>query len=158
IKAVAGSANASATLTVTNATLVSLAVTPANASIPLGSTQQFTATGTFSDSSTQDITGSVTWSSSASSIVGIAVTGLATGKNLGSATITATSGSVSNTASATVNADNLVSLSITPSNPTIAATTQQQFSAIGKFSNGATKNLTAQCTWTSDNTAAATIG
>ena len=46
-----------------SASLVSIAVTPANPSIGKGATQQFTATGTYSDSSTQNLTSSVTWSS-----------------------------------------------------------------------------------------------
>ena len=37
-------------------TLTSIAVTPANPSISTGTTQQFTATGTYSDQSTQNIT------------------------------------------------------------------------------------------------------
>ena len=48
-------------LTVTAATLQSIAVTPANPSIAKGPTQQFTATGTYSDSSTQNLTSQVTW-------------------------------------------------------------------------------------------------
>ncbi len=43
-------------LTVTAATLQSIAVTPANPSIAKGVTQQFTATGTYSDSSTANVT------------------------------------------------------------------------------------------------------
>jgi hypothetical protein len=39
-------------------------VTPANSSMAVGTTKQFTATGTFSDSSTQDISASVVWTSS----------------------------------------------------------------------------------------------
>ena len=49
----------------TSAGLVSIAVTPANPSIALGTNQQFTATGTYTDGSTLNLTGSVTWSSSA---------------------------------------------------------------------------------------------
>ena len=45
-------------------TLVSIAVTPANATNLVGATQQFTATGTYSDSSTQNITSQATWTSS----------------------------------------------------------------------------------------------
>ncbi|HVS81721.1 MAG TPA: LamG-like jellyroll fold domain-containing protein [Pyrinomonadaceae bacterium] len=46
--------------------LVSIAVTPANASIALAATQQYTATGTFSDSSTRAlVSGPATWSSKA---------------------------------------------------------------------------------------------
>ena len=46
-----------------SASLVSIAVTPANSSLAKGSTQQFTATRTYSDNSTQNLTSSVTWSS-----------------------------------------------------------------------------------------------
>src|SRR6266849_5403898 len=53
-----------ASLTVTNATLVSISVTPASASITLGSSQQFRAVGTFSDGSTVTITGQANWASS----------------------------------------------------------------------------------------------
>ena len=42
----------SATLEVTPE-LTSIAITPANPSVPKGETQQFTATGTFADGSTQ---------------------------------------------------------------------------------------------------------
>ncbi|MHB8482751.1 MAG: Ig-like domain-containing protein [Nitrospiria bacterium] len=59
-----GIASNSATLTVTAAVAESIAVTPANQSIALGKTQQYTATGTFTDHTTQDITSLVIWSSS----------------------------------------------------------------------------------------------
>jgi hypothetical protein len=63
-----------------------------------GYNQQFIATGTFSDNSTQDITTSVTWSSSNTSVATISNTagsnGLAAAVGSGSATITATSGSI----------------------------------------------------------------
>ena len=60
----------STTLTVTAAVLVSIAVTPTQPSIALGTTQAFTATGVFSDSSTQDLTGSVLFDSSDTAIAG----------------------------------------------------------------------------------------
>jgi uncharacterized protein YjdB len=161
ITATSGSVSEGAPLTVTNATLVSVAVSPGSVTIPLGTVQQFDATGTFSDSTTQDITGSVTWSSSNISQISITVGGLATAKDLTPAgepvTITAVSGSVQGTASATVNAADLKSLAITPANPTIAATTSQAFSATGTFNNGSTHNLTADVTWKSDTPSVATV-
>ena len=66
------------TLTVTAATLQSIAVTPANPSIAKGNTDQFTATGTFSDNSTQDLTNQVTWASATPATATITSTGLAT--------------------------------------------------------------------------------
>ena len=39
-------------------------MTPANTSVPKGQTEQFTATGTFSDNTTENLTSQVTWASS----------------------------------------------------------------------------------------------
>ena len=158
ITAASGSVFSNANLTVTGATLTSIAVTPAAPSIPLGTLQQFTATGTFSDGTTQDITGTVTWTSSKTSVATITVSGLATARNLGTTTITAASGSVNGTATATVNAADLASLAIQPGDTTIAATTSQQFSAIGTFNDGSTQDLTGEATWTSSDTSVAKIG
>jgi uncharacterized protein YjdB len=127
-------------------------------SIPLGVLQQFTATGTFSDATTQDITNTVTWSSSGNSISSITVSGLATGLNLGTVTITATSGLISGNTLLTVNAANLSSLAVTPATPAIAPSTTQQFAAVGTFNDGSTRNLTGQVAWSSSNLAVATIG
>lgn len=58
-------------------TLTSIAVTPAAPIITQGQTQQFVATGTYSDSTTAVITNSVTWSSSNTGVTTIGATGLA---------------------------------------------------------------------------------
>ena len=101
ITAVSGSVTGTATLTVTNP-LKSIAVTPATASIVLGGSQQYKATGTFADNSQQDITASVTWSSSPMTVATITSAGLATGAGVGMATITAASGSIMAMATLTV--------------------------------------------------------
>jgi len=93
-----GSATSSmATLTVnaSTATLQSIAVTPASPCIAAGTTQQFKATGTYSDNSTKDITTGVTWASSNTTFATIgASTGLATGVTVGTTQISAKLGSV----------------------------------------------------------------
>jgi len=61
----------------------------------MATTQQFTATGTYSDSTTGNVTSSVTWSSSNTAVATISNAGLATSIAAGSTTITATSGSIS---------------------------------------------------------------
>jgi hypothetical protein len=158
ISASMGQVVGTVTLTVTSATIQSIAVSPANANIPIGIAQQYTAIGTFSDSSTQDITGVVRWQSSATGVASITVSGLATALNMGSTTISAAFGGVNGSAPLTVNIANLASLSITPSNPTIAQNTTAQFKATGTFNDGSTRNLTNQVTWTSSDTTVATIG
>ena len=83
-------------------TLSSIAVTPTNPTIQAGLTQQFTATGTYSDNSTQNITNQVTWASSNQSAATINATGLATGIAAGNSTISATKGSVTGSTTLTV--------------------------------------------------------
>ena len=88
----------------TTPTLSSIAVTPANPSIVAGVTQQFTATGTYSDGSTQNLTGSVTWTSSNTSIATINAAGLASAASAGNTTIHAALASVSGSTGLTVTA------------------------------------------------------
>jgi hypothetical protein len=82
----------SATLTVGAATLVSIAVTPPTASIAPLATQQYTATGTYTDTTTQNLTSTATWASDNHLFATIAAGGLATGVADGVANITAQSG------------------------------------------------------------------
>jgi len=97
-------------------TLVSIAVTPANPSIPAGSTRQFSASGTFSDATSHDIATQVTWNSSNTSVATVNSSGLATAIATGSATITATSGSISGNTTLTVTVvttgDNVLSITV----------------------------------------------
>jgi 3-methyladenine DNA glycosylase Tag len=70
--------------------LSSIAVTPnAPAHLAVGATQQFKATGAYSDKSTADITSKVQWNSSNNSVDSISSSGLATGIGSGNANISA---------------------------------------------------------------------
>ncbi len=91
----------STTFTVTPATLVSIAVTPANPSIEEGTTEQFTASGTYNNGLTHPLSG-VTWSSSQSMEASISSTGLASGLAVGSPVITATLGTITGSTTLTV--------------------------------------------------------
>jgi trimeric autotransporter adhesin len=102
VQATSGSISGSTGLTVTLPVLVSIAVTPSNSSIAGGTTQQFTATGTYSDGSTQNLTSSVAWTSTNTAVATISTGGLATGVATGSTTIQATSGSITGSTGLTV--------------------------------------------------------
>ncbi len=67
--------------------LKSLIVAPANASIPIGQTQQFTATGELTDGSTQDLTSAAVWNSSSPSVIRIGAQGLAVSVDTGTSRI-----------------------------------------------------------------------
>lgn len=140
------------------ATLVSITVTPADASIQAQATQQFTATGAFSDASSEDITKSVSWTSSDTNKATIQNSGLATGVAGGSVTITAMSASKTGTATLTISSPpTLTSVDISPLNPTIAVNGTQQFFASGKYSDNSLQDVTQNATWTSLNPNVATI-
>ena len=95
-------------------TLQSIEITPGAPSLPLGLTQQFKATGRYSDNSSKDLTNSSTWSSSNPAAATISSSGMATAKGLGSTTITATYSGVTGTTTLTVTAAALASLAISP--------------------------------------------
>jgi uncharacterized protein YjdB len=138
--------------------LASISVTPANPSIAVGSTKQFTATGTYSNGTTSNITTQVAWSSSNTSVATVNVSsGLAAGVAAGNSTITATLGSISGSTTLTVTGTTLASISVTPANPSIAVGSTKQFTATGTYSNGTTSNITTQVAWSSSNTSVATV-
>ena len=89
-------------------TLKSITVTPANSNIVIGATQQFTATGTYSDGSTQNITSQATWTSSNTGVATINAGGLATGVSAGTTTISAALAGVVGSTTLTVQAAPLV--------------------------------------------------
>jgi hypothetical protein len=107
ITATLGAVSGSTLLTVTAATLVSIAVAPANPTVVINATKQFIATGTYTDATTQVLTLAVTWSSSNA---GSATISNAPGSNglasttalVGTSTISATSGIVAGSTLLTV--------------------------------------------------------
>lgn len=139
--------------------LSSITVTPATATIALGATQQFTATGHYTDGSTKDLTSTATWSSSVTNVATIAASGLATSISQGSTTISAVSGNITGSTTLTVSAPPaaLTSITVSPATPSIALGLSQQFSAKGIYSDGSTKDLSAAATWISSPTGIATL-
>jgi hypothetical protein len=90
----AAGATQTVSLTGTGIVLSSIAVSATSASLAYNNTEQFIATGTYSDNSTTDLTSQVAWSSSAPAVAAIGAGGLATAVSAGQTTITATQGSV----------------------------------------------------------------
>ncbi len=102
------------TVTITAAPLVSIAVTPAGATLKVGQTQQYTATGKYADNSTADLTGQVTWTSDVPSVASITSGGMVTGVSPGTAHPTASMGSITGQTSVTVTAPTLTGVSMPP--------------------------------------------
>jgi uncharacterized protein YjdB len=157
ITASSGSMSGSAALTVSAPTLISLSLDPATASVAKGQTQQFTVTGTFNNQSTQNVSGTVVWATSIGSVAAINRNGLATARAVGTATITVTLGSVSETGTLTVTTPVLTSLAIAPADSSVGLGTNEQLAAMGTFSDGSIKDLSKSVTWTSTKPAVAAI-
>jgi hypothetical protein len=149
----------SLTVTGTGVTLTSITVAPNTASIAINATQQFTATGHFSDNSSAPVY--VTWSSSNNAIATVNTAGIASGISAGGPiTITATSvqfPTISGTSQLTVTGTGptLTSITVAPLTASIAVGATQTFVATGHFSDNSTSPVSV--TWNSSNTAVATI-
>lgn len=151
----------STTVTVTAATLVSVQVTPVNPNIANGLSEQWVATGIYSDNSTQNLTAQATWSSSNSGVATVSNAagsqGLVSSAGLGVTSIAAAVGNLSASTTLTVSAAVLASIQVTPAHPSLASGLTEQFTATGTYTDNSTQNLTTQVTWSSSNTAAATV-
>ena len=140
--------------------LTSIAVTPASPSVAKGLTEQFTATGTYTDNSTQNLTSQVTWASATTSVA--TITEQRAGHRRGATghvpRITRhLDGVTARPTLLTVTAAALVSIAVTPANPSIAKGLTEQFTATGTYTDNSTQNLTSQVTWASATTSVATI-
>jgi Bacterial Ig-like domain (group 2) len=125
--------------------LDSVSVAPQTVAVEQGASQQFKATGTYSDGSSQNLTASVTWGSSNPAVATINASGLATTVGTGSVTISASMSSVTGTASLAVNP--AVSVSVSPSSASIAVGQTQQFTA------SVTNTTNSAVTWSVDGVA-----
>lgn len=101
VTATAGTISASATMTVSDAQLLRVALLPYQPILGRGVAQPFVALGTFDDSSTHELV-STSWSSSNVGVAPIKGDGVATAAQDGSTTITATAGAISNSTTLTV--------------------------------------------------------
>src|SRR5262249_24427833 len=88
------SANGTAQLNVSTATLISISLSPSSGLVAPGSSVQFVATGTFSDGTKQAMTSGLTWISSDSNVATVNSAGTAFGQSAGVVTIAAQSGSI----------------------------------------------------------------
>ena len=146
-------------LTVSNANLVSISLTPAGSPVPLATSQQFVANGSFDDGTQQNISETAHWTSSSPTIARVSSIGIVTGAGLGSTTITASSSGVNGATMATVDASSVSALNILPAGK-IANLTNYQMRAVAVFKDSSSLDLTRTpgIVWSSSNSAVAGIG
>ena len=124
-------------VTVLPAVLVAVTVSPLASNVPAGETEQYSATGLYSDGTTADLTHSVTWASSDTSAATVSNAagsrGLVTGVADGASTITATdpTTSIEGVAAVTVLPAVLVTITVSPVEASVALHATEQFAATG---------------------------
>ena len=133
-----------------NPTLTGVSVGPSGLNLTVNQTFQMTATGTFNDGSQKTLTSGVVWSSSTPTVVSVGQTsGMVTGLQSGTSTITASSGGCSactGTATVSVVISNISSITVTPSSQSVTAGGSTVFfkataSPGGDITQGATWNI-----------------
>lgn len=139
------------------ATLVSIGVTPATASIAIGATQQLTSTAVYTDGSARDVSATATWTSANTAIATVNATGVSTGLSAGAAVMTASFEGKSATATITVLPARLVGIALLPATATLNIGTTLQYAVIGSFDNNTTRDITAASSFSAADPATATI-
>lgn len=147
--------------------LVFVAVSPSNPVIPLGTTQQFVATGTYSDGTSQDVTVHASWSSSNIAVVQVndqGSKGLASSVAVGVTTIAASMNGIAGIAELTVSPAALISIEIAlptnvspPATGQIAIAATQQYIAVGQYTDNSIHDITTSVTWSSSDSTVAVI-
>ncbi len=146
-----------ASITVTAAALVSIAVSPNQSIVPLGASEQLSVTGTFTDGSTSDVTSSVTWSATPAADVSVSTAGMLKGLATGSVQVSAQYQSMTGNASVTVTKAALSSITISPNPSSIPVGLSEQLSAMGNFTDGSTMDLTQMATWSAAPSSSASL-
>jgi hypothetical protein len=136
--------------------LVSIQLDPGQLNLQIGAAGQLSATGTYLDGQSRDITTEVVWTSSDDAVAGVSNTpgseGQVVGLAGGSAEVSAALDDViSDPAAVEVSAVSLVSLEVTPIEPSVPVGQHIQFTATGRFSDDSTANMTTLVRWTSSN-------
>jgi len=145
ITATSGSITGTATITVTVGPVASLAITPASQSVVAGATQQFTVTG--KDVGGNSVPVTAFWSATGGGTIsptGLFTAGATAGTFVNA--VTATAGGITASATVTVVAGALASVTVTPNPAQVAAGGTQQFTATGRDASGNVVAITP--TWT----------
>ncbi|MGL5585780.1 MAG: Ig-like domain-containing protein [Plesiomonas sp.] len=154
-----------AKLTVWDAALARIDITPITHFMPVNGAMQYTATGVYGNGLTQNITDKVSWLVDSPEVATVDLQGEATGLSAGDATIKATWSQpgypnvviTSNEAKLSVWSDTLASIEITPMTHLMPIDGTQKYKALAVYNGGKTFNVTDKVSWISESQNIATI-
>jgi len=158
VSAVQGSVTGTMAISVSKAAVSSIRVLGAG-SLAAGSSEQLSAQGNYTDSTSQAVTSQVTWQSSDTTVASVSNSGLLTSIKAGTVTVTALMNSVSGNAIVTVTSSVLTAVNVGVLSPSLPSGGAEQLTATGVYSDNTTQSLTTQVMWsTSDLTIASVNG
>ena len=157
-----GQTSNTAVLKVTPALLSTIQITPADTSVPKGTTGSYIAIAYYDDGTSHDITKQAAWQSADTNIVSIISSGVNAGYaealNVGSTTVTATfEGKTSNVATVVVRDAVLKSIKITPETISVPEGVKVDYIAVGTYSDGTIHDISNSASWKSSDTGIATV-
>ena len=151
ITATLGAISQDVSVTVSPATLQSISVSAAVSQVAAGLSAQFSASGHYSDGTQQNLSDQVVWSVSDLSKATIeAATGLLSGQQAGSVTVTAAKEGLSGSLAFTISPASLESLQVTPTSLSLAKGTSQGVTVTAIFSDDSNQDVSDQVSWASD--------
>ncbi|MGH9496862.1 MAG: Ig-like domain-containing protein [Candidatus Sulfotelmatobacter sp.] len=147
------------TISSSNLSVTNLALTAPFSSSPTGAFLPLTAIATYSDTSTRDVTNQTTWSSSNATLATVSTLGVIHGTGITpSLTITGTFGGLTSSVSVSIIKNGPPSpLSLAPGDAWSYLNRTVQMTATYTPAGGTGQDVTSQTTWTSTNTAKATV-
>jgi hypothetical protein len=152
-------------LTVNDAALVSIGVTPPNPKIALNTDKQFTAIGTYTDNTTQVLTGAVTWNTTDDTIAtidNVTNKGLAHGVKAGVVNVSATFvppglPAVVGITGLEVTGKALVRIQVDSAASSLANGTTLKLTATGYYTDNSFDDLTELASWSTSNGSIASV-
>jgi hypothetical protein len=137
--------------------VVTLLVTPPNASAPPGISVQMRATAVHSDGSSSDVTGRSTWTSSLPLVATIGASGLVVAIMSGQTVISASYQGIPGSTDFTVTTVATTGITIAPVSAAIAQGEARMFTATLGFSNGTSQDITELAEWSIEHPTIATV-
>ena len=147
-----GAINTQINVSVSEAELTLITISPEVPPLALGTTFNVTAQGQYGDGSDQSLTSQVSWSSADTSIFTVDAAGEITPQSPGSALISASLDGINASQAITINDATLASIDVTSTSTSLPVGDQLSLVALGRYSDGSLQDITEQVTWLSNPT------
>ncbi|NOZ51843.1 MAG: hypothetical protein GXP08_01680 [Gammaproteobacteria bacterium] len=150
---------ASTTIIVNEAQLLSLELSARDIQIPSGTKKTISARGRYSNNTTQDVTSLVTWTIAdpTTAIVTPGEVAIVNGVAIGNTELQAALGGISTSVAVSVTNAFLQTLTIEPFQPRLSVGAHSMLQVLAGFSDGSVENVSDQVSWASSNTAIANV-